>query len=145
MQDIQAAAKGTNGTAGVMTSAALLKLIATIGQSNTVTISAIQSGGTGHCVNSAGVAQPKATCPGDPHYNGDAVDFSELNGIAVTGRNAPAIALMKVAFTVLPSGSGFGQNECGSQYSTNAELPNGDITFDDICSHLHVQVPTGTP
>ncbi len=143
-QDVQDAANGQPGTAGVPTSSAILKLIATVGQSHSVVITAIQSGGTGHCIEN-GVATPKSACPDDPHYNGDAVDFGELDGTLITGRNPPAITIMQLAFPLLPSGSGFGQNECGSQYSTNAELPDGDITFNDTCNHLHVQVPAGTP
>jgi hypothetical protein len=139
-EDVQDAADGKPGTAGAMTSAALLKLIVTIGQSHKVAITAIQSDGQGHCNNT-----PKSGCPSDPHYNGDAVDFGSLDGVLITGRNAPAITIMKQAFTLLPSGSGFGQNECGSQYSSSSELPNGDVTFDDTCNHLHVQVPAGTP
>lgn len=138
--DMQDAANGKPGTANVMTSTAILQLIATVGQNHNITISAIQSGGTGHCNN-----QPKSVCPNDPHYNGDAVDFSSLDGTGITGRNPPAITIMKLAFNVLPSGSGFGQNECGSQYTTSSELPNNDITFYDTCNHLHVQVPKGTP
>jgi hypothetical protein len=140
LQDVQDAAAGKPGTAGAMTSAALLNLIETIGKTHTVSITAIQSDGQGHCNNT-----PKSACPDDPHYNGDAVDFGSLDGVTITGRNPPAITIMKIAFNQLPSGSGFGQNECGPIYSTNSELPNGDITFNDTCNHLHVQVPKGTP
>jgi|GEM_PF-2033088 len=140
LQDVQDAAAGKPGTAGAMTSAAILNLIETVGQTHKVTITAIQSDGQGHCNNT-----PKSACPDDPHYNGDAVDFGSLDGVTITGRNPPAITIMKIAFPILPSGSGFGQNECGPIYSTNSELPDGDITFNDTCNHLHVQVPKGTP
>jgi tail lysozyme len=143
-QDIEDAANGQVGSAGVMTAQPILNLINTLGEDHTVSISAIQSGGTGHCLDSDGVAQSKAACPDDPHYNGDAVDIYELDGQPVTGRNAPAIAIMQEAFPVLPSGSGFGQDECGPQYSTSSSLPNSDITFSDTCNHLHIQVPAGT-
>jgi hypothetical protein len=139
-EDIEDAAAGKPGTAGAMTSAAILQLIATIGQTHDVAITAIQSDGQGHCDG-----EPKSACPNDPHYKGDAVDFGSLDGTMITGRNPPAITIMQQAFTLLPSGSGFGQDECGSQYSTTAELPNKDITFSDTCNHLHVQVPAGTP
>jgi hypothetical protein len=127
-EDIQDAANGQPGTAGVMTSAAILKLIATVGQSHSVTISAIQSGGTGHT-------------DGSLHYAGDAVDFSSLDGTALTGRDSGSLIVMRTAFNILPSGSGFGQQNCG----TTPSLPPGFITFDDTCNHLHVQVPRGTP
>lgn len=136
LQDVQAASNNQPGTAGVMTSAAILQLILSVGQSHTVQISAIQSGGSGHCNN-----QPKSACPNDPHYTGDAVDFSALDGTALTGRDSGSITIMKIAFTILPSGSGFGQSQCGPTPS----LPSGDTTFADTCNHLHVQVPAGTP
>lgn len=140
LQDVKDAAAGKPGTAGAMTSAALLQLIATLGQTHKVMITAIQSDGQGHCNNT-----PKSACPDDPHYTGDAVDFGSLDGVTISGRNPPSITVMRTAFTVLPKGSGFGQDQCGSQYSTNSELPDGFTTFDDTCNHLHVQVPKGTP
>jgi hypothetical protein len=143
-QDIQDAANGQPGTAGVPTAEPILNLINTLGEGHTVSISAIQSGGIGHCLDAAGVSQPKADCPDDPHYNGDAVDIYEFDGQPVTGRDVASLAIMKLAFPVLPSGSGFGQDNCGPEYSTSTSLPNGDITFSDSCTHLHVQVPAGT-
>jgi hypothetical protein len=134
--DIQDAANGNVGTAGVMTSTAILQLINTIGQSHSVAISAIQSGGSGHCNNT-----PKSSCPNDPHYTGDAVDFDILDGIDITGRNSPALTIMKIAEGILPTGSAFGQKQCGP----TPTLPSGWTTFDDTCNHLHVQVPAGTP
>jgi hypothetical protein len=135
-EDIQAAADGKPGSAGVMTSSAILKLILEVGQTHKVTVSAIQSGGTGHCDN-----KPKPACPNDPHYTGDAVDFSTLDGKALTGRDSGSIIIIQVAFKDLPSGSGIGQKNCGPTPS----LPPGWITFDDSCNHLHVQAPKGTP
>ena len=140
LQDVQDAAAGKPGTAGAMTSAALLNLIETVGTSHKVLITAIQSDGQGHCNNT-----PKSACPSDPHYNGDAVDFGSLDGVSITGRNPPAITIMQMAFPLLPHGSTFGQYECGSQYSTNAELPDSDTVVWDTCDHLHVAVPKGTP
>ncbi|MGH7195721.1 MAG: hypothetical protein ACREGA_02985 [Candidatus Saccharimonadales bacterium] len=134
-QDIQDAANGKKGSAGVMTSSAILKLILTVGQKHKVTLSAIQSGGSGHCNNTA-----KASCPNDPHYNGDAVDFSQLDGKALTGRDSGSLAILSIAEGVLPSGSAIGQSQCG----TTPPLPAGWTTFEDTCNHLHVQVPKGT-
>lgn len=135
-QDVQAAAAGKVGTAGAMTSSAILQLIATVGQSHKVCVTAIQSGGQGHCNNT-----PKSACPNDPHYTGDAVDFGNLDGQALSGRDPGSLTIMNIAFSVLPGGSGFGQSQCGS----TPPLPNGDITFEDTCDHLHVQVRSGTP
>ena len=137
LQDVQAAANGQPGSAGVMTSSAILKLILAVGQSHSVTVSAIQSGGTGHCNNT-----PKAACPNDPHYTGDAVDFSALDGKALTGRDPGSIIIIQAAASILPSGSGIGQNNCGGH---TPALPDGFITFPDSCNHLHIQVPKGTP
>jgi hypothetical protein len=136
LQDVQAAAAGKPGTASVMTSAAILKLIASVGQSHRVLITAIQSGGQGHCNDT-----PKSGCPNDPHYTGDAVDFGNLDGTSLTGRDSGSIKIMQTAFLVLPAGSGFGQSQCG----TTPALPSGDITFNDSCNHLHIQVKPGTP
>lgn len=136
LQDVQAAAAGRVGTAGVMTSSAILQLIATVGQNHKVCVTAIQSGGQGHC---GGI--PKSGCPNDAHYNGDAVDFGNLDGVALRGRDSGSIVIMEIAFTILPRGSGFGQSQCGSGPS----LPAGFIEFRDSCDHLHVQVPLGTP
>lgn len=136
LQDVQAAAAGQPGTAGVMTSAMVLQLITTVGQGHAVVISAIQSGGTGHCGG-----QSQSTCPSDPHYNGDAVDFSGLDGKALTGRDPGSTTIISLTENILPSGSGYGQSECG----ITPPLPNGITTFTDTCDHLHVQVPKGTP
>ncbi len=102
----------------------ILKLIAAVGQNHTVVISALQSGGTGHTAGSA-------------HYSGKAVDFSSLDGKALSGRDSGSITIMKIAFDILPSGSGFGQSNCGS----TPTLPSGMTTFEDTCNHLHIQVP----
>jgi hypothetical protein len=128
LQDIQAAANNQLGSAGAMTSSEILRLIATVGQSHKVSITALQSGGTGHSSNSL-------------HYNGDAVDFGALDGRSLSGRDIGSLAIMEIGFNVLPSGSGFGQSNCGP----TPLLPAGFTTFADSCDHLHVQVPRGTP
>jgi hypothetical protein len=135
-QDVQDAANNQPGTAGAMTKASILQLIQTIGQSHKVCVTAIQSDGQGHCDG-----EPKTACPNDPHYNGDAVDFGSLDGASITGRNAPALTIMQIAESVIPSGS-FGQSQCGS----TPTLPSGWSDFQDTCNHLHVQdVPAGSP
>jgi hypothetical protein len=127
-QDVQSAAAGQPGTAGAMTSSAILKLIATLGKNHSVCVTAIQSNGQGHT-------------DGSYHYSGDGVDFGSLDGATITGRNEPAITILKQAFDVLPSGTGVGQSACG----VTPTLPSGWTTFDDSCNHLHLQVPRGTP
>lgn len=128
-QDIQDAANGQPGTAGAPISAAILQLIATVGQSHHVCITAIESNGAGHTA-------------GSYHYTGDAVDFGSLDGVAITGRNPPALTVIQTAFTVLPAGSGLGQVNCGN----TPPLPAGWIpSFFDYCTHLHVEVARGTP
>jgi hypothetical protein len=136
-QDLEDAAAGKPGTAGAMTKTPLLRLIETLGEKEEVGISAIQSDGAGHCGD-----KPESICPDDPHYLGDAVDFVSLGGLPVLGRNAASIAIIEEAIKILPSGSDFGQDNCGGdEFITNAQFPNGDGTFSDTCTHLHVQVP----
>lgn len=127
-KDVQAAANGKKGSAGAMTSAAILQLIANLGKNHTVSVSAIQSGGMGHST-------------GSKHYKGDAVDFSVLDGTVVTGRNRPSFTIIRAAEEIWPTGSAFGQKLCGPA----APLPRGWSTFNDGCTHLHLDVPAGTP
>ena len=132
LQDLQDAAAGLPGTASKPgdprpLSATLLSLIAELGQHHTVVLTALESGGTGHAAGSF-------------HYYGDAVDFGALDGMTITGRNAPAITIIKELEGLLPHGSAFGQSECG----TTPPLPLGVTTFADTCNHLHMQVPKGT-
>jgi hypothetical protein len=133
--DVQAAADGKPGTAGEMTSTAILSLIATIGEKHKVLVTAIQSDGQGHCGN-----KPKSECPGDPHYNGDAVDFGSLDGHSLSGRDDYSKIIIEAAERLLPSGSRFGQSNCGS-----VNLKPGFSEVEDACNHLHVDVPGGTP
>lgn len=127
LQDIQNAAAGKPGTAGTNISTAVLKLIATVGQSHKVLITAIESNGQGHA-------------SGSYHYTGDAVDFGSFDGISSTGRDSGSLAIIKIATGILPSGTGIGQAQCGLTPS----LPSGWSAFDDSCNHLHIQVPRGT-
>jgi hypothetical protein len=130
LQDVQDAAAGKPGTAGAMTSAPILQLIETIGETHKVLITAIQSGGQGHCNNT-----PESACPNDPHYTGNAVDFGSLDDVQVTGRNAPSLTIIGIAESVLPTPSAFGQSQCG----TPLTFPTGFSDFQDTCNHLHVQ------
>ena len=135
-EDVQAAAKDENGSADVKTSSVIFALLLEIAKNHTVTVSALQSGGTGHCHNT-----PKAQCPDNGHYNGDAIDFSSLDGKPLTGRDSGSVAIIGIAGKVLPKGTGIGQSNCGS----TVNLPDGFNTFEDSCNHLHIQVPKGTP
>jgi hypothetical protein len=134
-QDVEAAAKGENGSAGVKTSAAIFKLLLAIADKHSIVPTAIQSGGTGHCKNT-----PKSGCPNDPHYTGDGIDLGAMDGKLLTGRDPGSLEIIRIAGSVHPKGSGVGQTNCGS-----ANLPDSFITFTDSCNHLHVQVPKGTP
>lgn len=120
-EDLQAAANGQNGSAGVPMDHDILQIIAAVVQSHTVTISALQSGGTGHA-------------SGSQHYQGKAADFSVLDGQGITGRNAPAKTIIDIAGRTVSHG-GFGQSNCGS-----ASIPSGWTEFSDSCNHLHVDV-----
>jgi hypothetical protein len=127
--DINDAKDGKNGTAGAPVSSAILQLIATVGETHSVCVSALESYGQGHTT-------------GSYHYTGDAVDFGSVDGVRITGRNAPALTIIQIAYSVLPKGSALGQSGCGS----TPPAPAGwDPPFDDSCDHLHVQVPRGTP
>lgn len=136
-QDIQAAADNKPGSAGAMTSLAILQLVQAIAQNHSVVISAIQSGGTGHCNNT-----PKASCPTDSHYNGDGIDFSMVDGAPLSGRDDRSLVIANIAMKILPPGSAFGQSNCPGAKLT---LSAGFTEFSDTCNHLHVQVPAGTP
>jgi hypothetical protein len=121
--DIKDAAAGKPGTAGAPLNPEILKLIATIGQTHQVCVSALESYHQGHSSDSY-------------HYTGDAVDFGNLDGVYITGRNAPAQTIIKIAEDVLPKGTAFGQQQCGP----SPPLPAGFSQFNDGCDHLHVQV-----
>ncbi len=107
-------------------SVTLLKFILTVAQTHIVNISSFT---TQH--NS-----------GDTHTLGDAVDINILDKRHLVGRDDGALALIKIGITVLPQGTGFGQKTCPG---TPADLPTGFIEFADSCTHLHIQVPKGTP
>ena len=127
-EDLQDTANGQPGSSGQPLSAAILRLIATLGQSHSFDISALESGGTGHTNNSQ-------------HYSGDAVDIDVLDSKPLTGRDPGSVSIINLATGILPQGSGFGQQGCGPPVN----LPAGFTEFSDTCNHLHIQVPDGTP
>jgi peptidoglycan hydrolase-like protein with peptidoglycan-binding domain len=128
LADLQDAAAGRVATAGHPLSATLLRLIVALGRDHSLSITALESGGTGHVANSY-------------HYTGDAVDIGSLDGQIVTGRNAPALTIIDTLAPLMPAGSAFGQSNCGR----TPALPAGIITFPDTCNHLHIQVPRNAP
>jgi peptidoglycan hydrolase-like protein with peptidoglycan-binding domain len=128
LTDLQDAAAGRPATAGRPLSATLLRLIVALGRSHSLSITALESGGTGHAPNSY-------------HYTGDAVDIGSLDGQIVTGRNAPALTIIATLAPLMPAGSAFGQSTCGR----TPALPSGITTFPDTCNHLHIQVPRNAP
>jgi hypothetical protein len=128
--DIQAAAAGQKGTAGAMTSQAVLQLINALGKDHSVCVTAIQSNGQGHASNSL-------------HYSGDAVDFGSFDGHSLSGRDSSSLQIVELASGLLPKGSRFGQQGCNGAGPLN--LPSGFSEIPDSCNHLHIDVPAGTP
>jgi hypothetical protein len=131
-EDLENAAAGRPATAGAPLSATMLRLIVTLSQSHTMTITALESGGTGHSTNSL-------------HYSGAAFDLGRLDGQYLTGRNAPSLAAIRTLAPYMPVGSAFGQRNCPLPPQTTLQLPSGIGTVSDTCDHLHVQLPRGTP
>jgi hypothetical protein len=136
-EDLQAAANGRPGTAGTPLSATLLRLVAGLGAAHSLTITALESGGTGHSA-------------GSRHYRGDAVDFGRLDGHLLTGRDDSSMIIINALAPQLPPKSAFGQiyevvngqrRSCGRNV---ASLPSNIGQVPDTCNHLHVEVPVGT-
>jgi len=135
-QDLQDAAAGhgaytrTDGSKYQPLNATILRLVVTLAQNHTVTINALESGGTGHSSGN------------DPHYSGRAIDFGPLDGQtlqSVTGRDDNAIKEINETKGLLPSGSKYGQLGCGPRPTPS--LPPGIGEIGDTCTHLHVQIP----
>jgi hypothetical protein len=134
-QDLQDTAAGrsaytrTDGSKYQPLSATILRLVTTLVQNHTITINALESGGTGHA-------------PGSAHYSGRAIDFGPLDGQtvkSVTGRDDNAIKEINETKGLLPSGSKYGQLNCGPRATPS--LPPGVGEIGDTCNHLHVQIP----
>jgi hypothetical protein len=126
--DLQLAAAGKPATAGAYISNYLLSLLLKLAQTHSYAISDIEG-------------RDPARSASSPHYTGDAVDIYRLDGQQVNGRNAPSLVIMNLWIPLLPSGSAFGQSNCGA----TPPLPAGIITFSDSCNHLHTAIPKGTP
>lgn len=140
-QDLADAANGKPASAGKPLSHTLLSLLVYMAQNHSFNISALESGGSGH------------SGPGDPHYEGDAADITAVDGDPIAnsgiGRTAHDQAIIKEIAPLMPPSSGsdfphwsgFGQDNCGS----TPPLPSGIKSFSDTCSHLHIQIPVGSP
>lgn len=107
----------------------MLAAIVKIGQNHDVGISALEDGGQGHGSTSR-------------HYTGVGVDFWTFDGQEVNGRDAASLALINSIASSLPTGSRFGQSGCPG---TPATLPAGISEFPDACTHIHMDLPEGTP
>ncbi len=145
LQDAAAGRPGSNHLAGAQfpISSAILKLVAVLTQGgHQVSISALESAGTGHCYQGGSSPHPWPTCQ-DAHYTGDAIDIDGLDGIDnVNGRDAKSLVIIQTAEQVLAT-AGFGQAGC--QGHAPLPLPSGFREFGDTCSHLHIEIPKGTP
>jgi lysophospholipase L1-like esterase len=124
--DLHQQANGDIPSNGVALKSSLLSALSYIGQSIEVHVSALESGGTGHHDGSA-------------HYDGRGVDINIINGAHTTGRDANALAVLKLILPVLPKGSRVGQTGCGPE--PDPPMPDGIMPIPDTCNHLHIQVP----
>jgi len=68
---------------------------------------------------------------------GHAVDFYQLNGVAMTGADANSIQLIGLLDAVFPKGSRIGQVQCREQTGTSV-TPTNFSQIVDSCNHLHV-------
>jgi len=141
--DMEDAANGQPGTCHVALSQNLLALLDYLSKDGTTfSISALESSCTGHDGTPSGPDE-------DPHYAGRAADIVNVNGDPTAdsgiGRTPNDIKVMEALAPLMPPSpdttnwtlwSGFGQAECG----TDPTLPADIHQFDDICSHLHIQV-----
>ena len=77
------------------------------------------------------------------HYSGHAVDFGMFNGQHLMGRNQPSIQFIQTILSLLPSGSGIGQSQCGPTPPQLAKdfQTHHILTYPDSCGHVQIQVP----
>lgn len=76
-----------------------------------------------------------------PHYTGNAVDFGSVGGHVTTGDDAWSVQLIQLADTVLPVGSGAGQEQCRPYIPGLRHITR---QFDDDCSHQHIDIGRDT-
>lgn len=125
--DLVAASQGRTSSAGTYLGQTMLQNLVFLSFVHTYAITALESGGTGHSTGSL-------------HYNGNAFDLGTIDGVYTSGRDPKSVEVINDLKGRLPSGSGFGQRQCGP----TPPLPPGITTFEDACNHLHVQLPRGT-
>lgn len=95
---------------------------------------------------SVGVSDLNRRCTGETpgagtasaHWQGKAVDFYAIDGVALDGANAQDIQLIRALDPIMPPGSGLGQSNCRAPL---AGLVHFTVQFADTCNHQHVQVP----
>lgn len=89
---------------------------------------------------------PEGSSTASRHYagNGSAIDISNIDGRATTGRDANALSVIEIIMPILAEAaeagggsSGIGQSQCGS----GVTLSSGVRQFEDFCHHLHIDVP----
>ena len=114
----------------------ILKIIDKITDSHAITISDINR----HCTNTT-----YASGTSSRHYagNGSAIDIAVIDGKATTGRDDNAVSIINLVMPLLSeagaisnSESGIGQKQCGDTPTLAAHVK----TFDDGCTHLHLDV-----
>jgi len=119
----------------------ILKIIDTITDKYSIKISDINR----HCTNSTANGQSSTR---SRHYagNGSAIDIAVINGVATTGRDANAIAVINMVMPILlqagvsaNSYSQIGQFNCGT--NVNIADPLHVHVIRDSCNHLHLDVP----
>jgi hypothetical protein len=74
------------------------------------------------------------------HYSGRAIDIGTVNGQQVDGNDKLSWDYLSELSNYLPDGSTYGQKQCGVN-STNVRLVHKITFINDICTHLHIQVP----
>lgn len=74
------------------------------------------------------------------HWKGQAVDFSVINGQALTGWDQHSLKLTQLLDPYMPAGlAGVGQSDCRADHGVSLMLSNF-IQFADGCNHLHVEI-----
>ena len=74
------------------------------------------------------------------HWKGQAVDFSVINGQALTGWDQQSLKLTQLLDPYMPAGlAGVGQSDCRADHGVSLMLSNF-IQFADGCNHLHVEI-----
>ncbi|MCU1426720.1 MAG: Esterase [Actinomycetia bacterium] len=124
LEDLEHAARSEPATSGYPLDRTILRMLVRLARDHSYSISALESGGSGHSRSSR-------------HYTGHAADINILDYQQVTGRNPPAITIINTVAPLMPPGSRFGQSNCGA----TPALPIGVTTIADGCNHLHIDVP----